>query len=190
MKKIILALLISTSAIAQTKSIKSLCYDANGWSVTYTNEVGVSKNVLIKRDSLKSDTSKSDAIISLFNSELAKIPQAMAAVSYVAYKSDAFTISGSYYFPVLKSYSELTAPRKVIVDNLKARILEVKNVHMTTLYTKFGSEKVTINGVEYPFSDFNDISTQEIEGEQVQVSTPSAAFVAAIQLANLLYNGL
>jgi hypothetical protein len=190
MKKIILALLISTSAIAQTKSIKSLCYDANGWSITYTNEVGVSKNVLIQRDSLHADTTKSDAIISLFNSELAKIPQAMAAVKFVAYKNDAFSISGDYYMTVLKSYSELTEPRKTIVDNLKARILEVKGVHMTTLYTKFGSEKVTINGVEYPFSDFNDITTEEFDGEDIQVSRPSEAFKEAIELAVQLYNGL
>jgi hypothetical protein len=179
MKKIILALLISTTVVtAQTKTIKSLCYDENGWSVTYTNEVGENKNVSIKRDSLHSDTTKSDAIISAFYTELAKIPQAMASVSYVGYKNDAFTITGYYYFPVLKSYSDLSAPRKAIVDNLKAKILEVKGVNMTTLYTKFGSDKVTINGVEYPYSDFNE------DGQ------PSAAFVAAIQLATLLYNGL
>lgn len=190
MKKLILALLISTSAIAQTKTIKSLCYDANGWTVTYSNEIGVSKSLLVKRDTLGADTSKLDAVLTAISTQLNKISPALASVKWVTYKNDAFSIAGDYYEQVLANYSDLSTQRKAIIDSLKARIYEVKGVNMTTLSTKFGSEKVTINGVEYPFSDFNDISTQEIDGEQVQVSTPSAAFVAAIQLATLLYNGL
>jgi hypothetical protein len=84
----------------------------------------------------------------------------------------------------------LSVERKAIVDALKAKILAVKGVNMTELYSKLGSNLVTINDIEYPFSDFDEEVETEVEGEVVISSVPSPAFVAAIQLATMIYNGI
>jgi hypothetical protein len=169
MKKIILALLISTSAIAQTKSIKSLCYDANGWSVTYKDEAGVGKNIyyyLTGSDSIKADT-----LINVITRKVNAEAKAVGKVASVTLIDNTFTITGSVYSPFVKSYSQLTTEQKAIVDALKSKYNEVTGNTMTSLVTIFGSNKVTINGIEYDYSTFQ-----------------STEFTNAIILANTLFS--
>jgi hypothetical protein len=149
------------------KTIKSIYFENNNILVSYTDDIGATVVTNISDGTLTSSTNAS------IQSKLDALPIAMAKVSYVSYKNDVFTITGVDFPPVLKDYSELSNARKLIIDDLKAKIFEVKGVNMTELYTKFGSNLVTINGTEYPYSDF--ISTE---------------FANAITLANQLYNGI
>lgn len=131
--------------------------------ISYANEIGNTQSLTINSSSI-------DAIV---QAVLDVLPVALAPIDYVKYVNGTFTITGELYPPILTDYADLSTERKLIVDNLKVKIFEVKGVNMTELSTKFGSNLVAINGVEYPYSDF--ISTE---------------FANAITLANQLYNGL
>jgi hypothetical protein len=170
MKKIILALLISTTVVtAQTKTVQSICKDANGWSVTYKDEAGVGKNIyyyLTGSDSIKADT-----LINVITRKVNAEAKAVGKVASVTLIDNTFTITGSVYSPFVKSYSQLTTEQKAIVDALKSKYNEVTGNTLTSLVTIFGSNKVTINGIEYDYATF-----------------AGAEFTNAIILANTLFS--
>jgi hypothetical protein len=167
MKKLffILSMLTVLSISAQNKFVNATIDSSGNVVANYIDNLGNLKT--------KNFPALNEEIKSLVQDSLNDLPMAMAKVMWVSYVNDEFSISGELRPLVLMKYSNLSAPRKAIVDALKAKIFEVKGVNMTTLSTKFGSNLVTINGVEYPYADF--IST---------------AFGNAITLANELYNDL
>lgn len=160
-------------------------------AIDYVNELGKNSN----ESFLLSDfTAEEQAVVSayeaLITAKMNTITPAMERPVYVKYKDETFAISGNNLPLALMKYSDLSAERKVTVDALKAKILAVQGVSMTELYSKLGSNLVTINGVEYPFSDFNEIVNIDVDGIPTPTSVPSPDFVAAIQLATLIYNQL
>jgi hypothetical protein len=175
MKKIILVLIIiSTRTSLSAQTLKSYYNVSNNIVVNYIDNLNEEKSFSFIPDTLNSgDSILYKNYLDLLQKKINEQPKSYASVEYVAYKNDAFTITGDYFMPVLKLYSELSTQRKAIVDALKTKIHQVKGVNMTTLYTRFGSNLVTINGVEYPYEDFISVE-----------------FSNAIQLSIMLYNGL
>jgi len=159
----------------------------NTIGIDFVNELSKNSNSTIQRNTF---TEGEEAIVlayeNLIKAKMNALPRAMERPIYIKYKDEAFAISGERLPIQLKNYSDLSVERKAIVDALKAKILAVKGVNMTELYSKLGSNLVTINEVEDPFSDFNE--EVGIDGEVSSV--PSPAFVAAIQLATMIYNGI
>jgi hypothetical protein len=160
-------------------------------AIDYVNELSKNSNNTIQRNSF---TEGEEAIVlayeNLIKAKMNALPRAMERPIYINYKDASFAISGERLPLQLKKYADLSVERKAIVDALILKIFEVKDVNMTELFSKLGSDFVTINGVEYPFSDFNEEVETEVEGEVVISSVPSPAFVAAIQLATMIYNGI
>ena len=160
-------------------------------AIDYVNELSKNSNNTIQRNSF---TEGEEAIVlayeNLIKAKMNDLPRAMERPIYITYEEGAFAVSGKSLKQQQKNYSKLSDSDKAIVDALILKIFEVKDVNMTELFSKLGSDLVTINGVEYPFSDFNEEVETEVDGEEVQSSVPSAAFVAAIQLATQIYNGL
>jgi hypothetical protein len=160
-------------------------------AIDYVNELSKNSNNTIQRNSF---TEGEETIVlayeNLIKEKMNALPRAMERPIYITYEEGAFAVSGKSLKQQQKNYSKLSDSDKAIVDALILKIFEVKDVNMTELFSKLGSDLVTINGVEYPFSDFNEEVETEVDGEEVQSSVPSAAFVAAIQLATQIYNGL
>jgi hypothetical protein len=151
----------------KTKNEITINFSLQVVTVNYTDEQGNN----VKKQYQFNELENLASFVSNVDSKLDELPIVLADVVYVTYEEDIFSITGEKYPPVIKKYADLSADRKLIIDNLRAKILEVKGVTMTSLSTKFGSNKVTINNVEYPYSDF--ISTE---------------FSNAITLAIAIYN--
>jgi hypothetical protein len=163
----------------------------NTIGVDFVNELNKKTNATLLRSGFSSEE---EVIVlayeNLIKAKMNALPRAMERPTYITYEEGAFAVSGKSLKQQQKNYSKLSDSDKAIVDALILKIFEVKGVNMTELFSRLGSDLVTINGVEYPYSDFVDITTEEVDGEEVQSSVPSAAFVAAIQLATQIYNGL
>jgi hypothetical protein len=162
-KLIILSLLIGLTGFSQ-KELKSYTKVGNNLVVTYIDEVGVE----VSTASLNVNTASFEQLI---KDSLDAMPKSMAAVTSVTLIDNTFTITGQHYSPFVKTYSQLTAEQKAVVDALKAKYNTVTGNTLTSLVTIFGSNKVTINGVEYDYATF--------AGEE---------FTNAIVLANTLFN--
>ena len=182
--KLIIALTLLTFGV-KSQSVKSVCYDLTGWHMTYENNLGLVKDTLL--------TNVSSNLIGVFNSKLDSMPKQLKKVDYVDYRYDIFSITvvpvnGNTFKQVTRAYSELSTGDKAIITAFKAKILESKGVNVTSFYTKFGSNAITINGVEYPYSDFSDESIVILDDIEHTVRTPYAEFVNAIILANRMVN--
>lgn len=176
MKKtyLILAILLSGCGLAfsQNTFIKIYADSSGNAIVFYVNNLGEisSKNI----------SGLNAVIIGAIKDSVNAIPKAMAAVGNVTYNNQQITITGNppRYDTFVSSYSSLSSQNKAIIDSLSVNITLVKGVTMTSFYTLFGSNKITINGITYSYADFEVIP---------RVAT---AFQNAIILANKLYNGL
>jgi hypothetical protein len=179
MKKIsiLFAFLLSVTAYSQTAN--SYLIGNVNTVINYTDNLGSVKELTIPNNSLHgSDSVAMVNFKSAIQSRIDTVTKPLAPVDYVRYISGQFTITGLKYIPVLQDYSNLPSNRRAIIDSLYTNILRIKGVSMSSFTTKFGSNLITINGIEYPYSDFT---------QDMQCAT---AFRNAIQLANNLYNGL
>jgi hypothetical protein len=177
MKKIaiLFALIVSTLSYSQTAN--SYLVGSVNTVINYTDNLGAVKELTIPNNTLHGNDSVTMKNFKfIMQGRVDTVPVAMAPVDFVRYISGDFTITGLKYIPVLLNYSDLPSNRRAIIDSLYTNILRVKGVSMTSFWTKFGSNLITINGVEYPYSDF----TQDAQSY--------AAFKKSIWLANMLYN--
>lgn len=170
MKKILIFLIAFSSVVsAQTKSIQSICKEGEGWVVTYKDEAGVGKNITYYLTG--SDSVKADTLVNVITRKVNAEAKAVGKVATVTLIDNTFTITGSVYSPLVKTYNQLTTEQKEIVDALKNKYNELTGNTLKSLVTIFGSNKVTINGTEYDYATF-----------------AGTEFSNAIQLAITLFN--
>jgi hypothetical protein len=179
MKKIattLAVLLITLVVSAQTVQNTYVDYNGN-IIVNYKNDVDEQKTFNIPENTLNgNDSIILSAFKQILKNRIDTITKTKKEVDYVDYRYDAFSISilpinGKTFKQLTKFYSELSNADKAVIDGLKAKVYDVKGVTVTSFYTKFGSNKISINGIEYPYSDFISIE-----------------FANAIKLANKLIN--